>query len=263
MSWGGLTGGDSPELRDSAVETRRFGLSCARLEVPTDAPGTPDDLLGQVTDALVNSDADLVVLRHPSAYVGWFAALRATGRDLIQADTLLYWRLRVGAGRRRPRDEALRVDLDPELDRAAVERFVGQVFVDYDNHYAADPMLDADLALTGYRDWAQRSAASGGAVAVRTGDGDLVALATTSSNDDVTEIELAGVLPAHRRRGVYALLVAGCEDLAAAQGSELLVISTQAHNTSVQRAWARYGFEPVAAFSTVHALRPGLLAPAP
>ena len=84
----------------------------------------------------------------------------------------------------------------------------------------------------------------------------MLALATVDQQQSWTEIELAGVVPAEQGRGRYGHLLAAVED---ASTSKRLVISTQGHNTGVQRAWARYGFEPVHTLLTVHLVTPGLL----
>jgi GNAT superfamily N-acetyltransferase len=266
MSWASLSGANAPVVRESAAESERFGLAIARLDV---ADGVdPVAGLEQVSRAIQDDLADVIVLRYPARHVGWFAALHASGRDLLHADTLGYWALRVGDGRQPPTHPETVVHLEPILHPRKIDEFMSAVFRDYNNHYAANPLFDRTLALAGYREWARRSASAGGTVAV-TADGtagsDLTALATTTSHPATadsaahTEIELAGVLPGHQRRGLYATLLSGCEQLATTAGSSLVTISTQTHNTSVQRAWTRYGFEPVTTFTTVHVLRPGLL----
>ena len=257
MSWEWLRTWTPPEILVSEAETRRFGLSCARLQIADDPRAAA--ALPTVLDVLGAADADLVVVRYPQRLVTWSAHLMGSGRDLVHADTLSYWRLAVGSGRG---DTAagLVSGVESAPDGTEVQHFVGRVFADYANHYAADPLLDADAALAGYQEWATRSASTAGAVTVRDqASGELVALATIRTGDDHVEIELAGVQPAHQGRGVYAVLLAACERLADSAGAPHVVISTQAHNVGVQRAWARYGFEPVAAFTTVHALRRGLL----
>ena len=86
-----------------------------------------------------------------------------------------------------------------------------------------------------------------------------IGLATLAHTAGTTEILLAGIIRAARGRRRYAHLLAGVEEAARAHGAERLVISTQAHNAGVQRAWARYGFEPVGSVHTVHAVRRDLL----
>lgn len=76
----------------------------------------------------------------------------------------------------------------------------------------------------------------------------------------LVEILLAGVVPHAQGRGMYPHLLAAMEDWALDEGAEAVVISTQGHNTRVQRAWSRYGFEPVHSLVTAHLVRPELLA---
>lgn len=256
MSWAELIGAGQPALLASASEAARFGISVDRLVV---ADGTTVDD-AEVCALVAASDADLVVLRYPARRVRLFAALLPQGRDVLFADQLVYWRLKVGAGRRPAPLPDLRT-VSP-ASGSGVERMVmdlvGEIFAGYGNHYLADPALDPAATLHGYQEWASRSAAAKGAVTLHR-RGDPIGLATTSLEDDVLEIELAGVLSRHQGKGYYAHLLAGVEALAGARGATQLVISTQAHNTGVQRAWARYGFQPVVTFSTVHLLRRGLL----
>ncbi|MGO4255794.1 GNAT family N-acetyltransferase [Marmoricola sp. RAF53] len=256
MSWQELTGTGPVQVRASAVESDRFGVSVDRVLAPLDTPDGPAGVLA----AVAASAADVVVLRYPTAWVGLAASL--TGRDLVPADQLTYWRLRTGSGRRPAPDPALAVVPASEEDAAArdalVDDLVADIFTGYGNHYSANPLFDPALALAGYQQWARGSAAAGGALVLRDSGGP-VAVATTSTVDDVVEIELAGTLTARQGSGLYPHLLAGVEDLALAAGAIEVLISTQTHNTGVQRAWARYGFEPVATFSTLHLLKPGLI----
>lgn len=259
MSWSDLIGDAGPALRASASEAARFGMSVDRLLV-TDGVTIDDD---EIRALAAGSEADLVVLRYPARRVGLFAALLDGERDVIFADELVYWRLRTGAGRVPEPVAGLRtVPLGGGAeDRSLLAGLVGEIFHGYGNHYLADPALDPAAALRGYQEWAESSALANGALALQL-NGVPVGLATTSGAGDVLEIELAGILAAHQGHGFYAHLLAGVEALARAGAARQLVISTQAHNTRVQRAWCRYGFEPAITFTTVHLLRHGLLPPA-
>lgn len=256
MSWSSAVTGREVSRRSSPLESSRFGLSFSRIDVPIGV-ATPE-ALDLVTSALDEDEADIVVVRHPADRVDWFARLRRGRRDLIAADTLVYWRLLVGNGRSPAEAAGITADVRrpaPEL----VDELVTDMFRGYGNHYLANPLLDPAAALAGYVEWGRHSVVDGSAVVLdRVGTG-AVGLATIHTSDAVTEIQLAGIRQNAQRRGLYPHLLAGCEHLARDSRSELLVISTQAHNAGVQRAWSRYGFEPVGAVSTVHAVRPGLL----
>lgn len=256
MSWSDLLGDGPPALRASGAETARFGISVDRLLVADGASAPDSDVCALAAD----SQADLVVLRYPARRVGLFAALLEGSRDVLFADQLVYWRLRTGTGRTPAPVPGLRtVPLGGGAEvEGLVTGLVGEIFAEYGNHYLADPALDPAAALLGYQEWAASSASVDGALALLRDDTP-VGLATTSTEDGVLEIELAGVLAAHQGQGLYAHLLAGVEALAQDRSAAQVVISTQAHNTGVARAWSRYGFEPMAAFTTVHLLRRGLL----
>jgi GNAT superfamily N-acetyltransferase len=82
----------------------------------------------------------------------------------------------------------------------------------------------------------------------------LMALATTLMVNDGQSLEvlLAGTAPNFQGRGVYRSLFAGVVARTAELGCLEVVISTQASNIGVQRAWAALGLRPFAAFTTVH-----------
>ncbi|MEV4457618.1 GNAT family N-acetyltransferase [Microbispora sp. NPDC049633] len=251
MSWRDVMEAGAVLTVPSPVESARFGRSIERLTVAASSPAP----LEAIREAVTRSAADVVILRYPAECVGWFAGLTTLGRTAVLADSLVYWRLRAGEGRRPQPVDGLAVDGVPEA--AEVRAFVRRTFGAYGNHYLANPLLDAADAAEGYEEWALRSAARDGCVTLRGPDG-VLALATTEEDGPRTEILLAGVTPAAQGRGVYAHLLAAVEDRAAARGAAEVVISTQGHNTRVQRAWARYGFEPVHTLLTVHLIRGSL-----
>jgi hypothetical protein len=236
----------------SAYETERFGVSVDRVTMSASA-GTS---LPEVVDAVGRSEADVVVLRYPAREVGWFASLAAGPRTAVLADSLMYWSLPAGKGRRPAPLAGFTAGLEKKIENDLVDDLVGDIFGDYGNHHCANPLFDRGLALAGYQEWARRSVAEAGAVVLRGPDRRVLALATIDRSDSWTEIELAGVVPSEQGRGRYSHLLAAVED---ATTAPRLVISTQAHNTGVQRAWARYGFEPVHTLLTVHLVKAGLL----
>jgi GNAT superfamily N-acetyltransferase len=237
----------------SAYDSKRFGVSVDRITVSASA-GTP---LPEVLAAVERSEADVVVLRYPAREVGWFAALAVGERTALLADSLVYWSLPTGKGRRPAPLAGFTAGVETGIEDDLVDDLVGDIFGDYGNHHCANPLFDRGLALAGYQEWARRSIAEAGAVVLRGPDRRVLGLATVDHGQSCTEIELAGVVPGEQGRGRYAHLLAAVED--AGTGSRL-VISTQGHNTGVQRAWARYGFEPVHTLLTVHLVTPGLLA---
>ncbi|MGI5287069.1 GNAT family N-acetyltransferase [Nonomuraea polychroma] len=240
--------------RESPLESARFGRSIERLTVPDGA----DVSLSAVRDAVRESAADILILRYPADRVDWFAGLLAIpGRDAIFADCLTYWRLGAGAGRQL-KPTTLRTSGIVGTD--LVRSLVADIFRAYGNHYLANPLLDFAGALAGYQEWALQSVREERCLTLRDEETDeILGLATLNETDFRTEILLAGVVSRAQGRGLYAHLLKGVEDRTLARGAAEIEISTQAHNVRVQRAWARYGFEPIRALITVHLVRTSLV----
>ena len=148
--------------------------------------------LAEVLTAVDKSTADVVVLRYPAREVHWFAALATGARTALLADSLIYWSLPVGKGRRPAPLAGFNAGLEPEIDDDLVDDLVGDIFGDYGNHYCANPLFDRALALAGYQEWARRSIADEGAVVLRGPDRRVLALAT---------VDQAGVLDRDRAGG--------------------------------------------------------------
>ncbi|GAA2882519.1 hypothetical protein GCM10010517_45690 [Streptosporangium fragile] len=257
MSWNDVMETRAVRAVASPLESARFGRTVERLTVPAGSP-VP---LAEVRAAVLDSAADVVVLRYPAEHVGWFAGLTGPGRTAVFADSLVYWRLRAGAGRAPEPSPGLTVT--GSAAPAAVRELVAATFSAYGNHYLANPLFDPAAALAGYQEWALRSAAEGACLVLEHRaagqESRLAGLATLEDEDPRTEILLAGVVAGLQGRGLYAHLLRAVEERALARGAAEVVISTQGHNVRVQRAWARYGFEPVQALLTVHLVRSPLL----
>ncbi|MER6947320.1 GNAT family N-acetyltransferase [Nonomuraea sp. NPDC000554] len=251
MAWQDVIEATALRAWESRVESERFGCSVERLTAGSASP------FPAVREAVLGSDADVIVLRYPAEHVGWFAQLTALGRTAVFADSLVYWRLRAGQGRA-PEGAPDLLPVEPAA--ASVGELISEIFTAYGNHYLANPLFDPADAVAGYQEWALSSAAEGGCLALwdRSTEA-LVALATLEEGEARTEILLAGVVPGRQGRGLYAHLLKAVEDRTLTRGSADVVISTQGHNTRVQRAWARYGFEPTQTVLTVHLIRSALL----
>jgi GNAT superfamily N-acetyltransferase len=251
----GVTAAPSP------VESDRFGMSMARVVVGQEAVW--DDALHDDLVVACARDEDVLVVRWPSRLVECGAVLATSGRDVVPADTLVYWEApsaMLAESGQEPADapQVRRgVAAPPDLDD-----LVERVFAGYINHYTANPLLGRDLVLEGYVDWVRRTVRRDpGTLAVLVQHEQSVGVATwfVDPAGDFVEILLAGLVPEARRRGWYALLLAEVGRAAAGVGSARVVISTQGSNVSVQRAWVRAGFVPFASVTTAHAVRRGLL----
>lgn len=247
-------------VRHSPVETDRFGCSIDRITI---GPGTVD--VDHLLAVIQNLSADVLVVRYDAARLELASAFARSGRAVVPAGTLTYWEQPVSVTEP-PAPSNLEVfPADAhhfEAASALVRQIVRTSFRDYGNHYTANPLLDRSAALAGFEDWAIRSLSRDpGNVLVMTDRGEPIGLATLEWGADVSHLEilLAGLVPTAQGKGLYASLLDACERLAAARGAGRVVISTQAHNVRVQRAWARHGLRPFAAIETVHLIDLDLL----
>jgi hypothetical protein len=250
----GVTASPSP------VESGRFAVSMARVVVGQEAAW--DDALRDDLVAACARDEDVLVVRWPSRLVECGAVLAASGRDVVPADTLLYWE----APAAMLAESGQQLADAPQVRRGGakppdLDDLVERVFAGYVNHYTANPLLRRDLVVEGYVDWVRRTVRSEpDSLAVLVHDEQSVGVATwfVDPAGDFVEILLAGLVPEARRRGWYGLLLAEVGRVASRAGSARVVISTQGSNVSVQRAWVRAGFVPFASVTTAHAVRRGL-----
>ena len=245
MSWYEALEAGELTVRPSVDAAKRFGVSIDRMCVSASA-GTP---LAEVLAAVERSTADVIVLRYPARETTWFAALADGPRRALLADTVVFWALLAGKGRRPAPLAGFTAQLEPGAADDLVDDVVADVFGDSGNHYCANPMFDRVAALAGRQEWARRRIADAGAVVLRGPDRRVLALAAIDQQRSWTEIQLAGVVPAEQGRGRYGHLLAAVEDVCS---TRRLVVSTQAHQTGIQRIWSRYGFEPVHNLLTVH-----------
>ena len=136
---------------------------------------------------------------------------------------------------------------------------IADSFDGYLNHYAYNTLVPAAVARDGYVDWARRTVADAAGAAILLRDGEAaIAAATLRFNTGgkavVAEVELASVVSTEQGAGRYRELWSVVRRMARDSGAERLIISTQASNIRVQRAWARLGLVPLAAFDTIHAI---------
>ncbi len=247
---------EEPLVVSSPSESARFGLHVGRLVISS---GQRVDSAA-IDRAVTSAELDVIVLRYPAVEVQLFAELSAlSGFETLYADTLLHWEWRHVPGHTpHPVGASLRLTT-VSADR--VGDIVRTVFADYPNHYAANPLLGRAAALDGYVEWATTSVSSGDAIAhlLIDADGGSVGFAVVDRSAALPDVLLAGIEPAHRGRGRYGDLIRAVMHAEVGAGSTGLTISTQAHHVTVMAAWARLGWLPLRAVTTVHLVRRGLL----
>lgn len=239
-----------PSPKDSA----RFGLMIVRGRIEHNIPTA-----GALHNEIVTLGADIAILRIPA---GMTAPLRDfTGRGLIplHADTLVYYERRltsqVAISEQPP--PTLTIEKATIEDQASIADVARHGFNSYRSHYHANPLLDPALILEGYAEWAIDYITSGSSDRetwiVRDHD-TVIAFATCSLffSDEIVEVVLNAVDPAHAGHGVYGHLLRHMLRTYQRHGFRAIRISTQVWNYTVQRAWTREGLAISHAYDTYH-----------
>jgi len=255
------------DVTASASETSAFGFSVERLTIggawQSDAKDAAD-LAARVTALLEASSANTIILRFPSEIVEIARMPDLAGRRFRHAGTLLYWEDRLVDG------GAVSAGIDVDVFRGdgsqqppgfqdSAAALIADSFDGYLNHYAYNTTIPQAIARDGYIDWARRTIAdpAGAAIILRDAAG-ASAVATLRFHGEgatmIGEVELAAVATDRQGAGVYRDLWMAIRDTARQAGAERVIISTQANNIRVQRAWARLGLVPLASFDTIHVM---------
>ena len=188
------------------LETRRFGVTCARFNGrDTEFPDLAD--VEQTAKLL---GVAIISTRIDASAMDRVHGLEANGYQLM--DTLVYYGRslqHVGASRQPPEGVTLR--LATPGDAHSVECIAGAAFRGYFGHYHADPRLDNAGADAAYVEWAANSVAQASdttPVLLALKAEEIIGFATLRFETPTeSEVILNAVDPNHRGGGVYTSII--------------------------------------------------------
>jgi ribosomal protein S18 acetylase RimI-like enzyme len=241
----------------SPSESERFGLAVGRLTVAGSGDAAADAAAAAAAretaaEAVIAARFDLVIVRLPIAS-RWRSG---DGMEVVDAGCAVTF-AGVARGEHPLRSSERLRAVEQWDDRHAA--IVEEIFAGYRNHVAANPRLDASVVPAGYADWSARhvdGSVPGDCFVMEDEDGDVLAFAAVAPSGDELVIDLAGVMPAHRGRGLYQRLLDRLELVATERGLARVVIATQVTNTVAVHAWQRRGWTETGREWTVHVVRP-------
>lgn len=237
----------SSTLTESAFDSKRFGVKVARGLF--DATDAAEDVIFEIA----RSDADLIIFRVPAGQSLIPTSLTRQGHAVIHADTLVYYGIDVPA-LTQPATTA-NVRRAREDDSEAVALIARNGFNGYRSHYAANPLLPAELVHSGYVEWAMNlldGSREGSATWVAESEGVVAGFASCDSKADEMEIILNAVRPDFERRGLYGNLLQAIIRHCSEASVPRLTVSTQIWNYTVQRQWIKAGLQLFKAYDTYH-----------
>jgi hypothetical protein len=209
-----------------------------------------------VVRLIEDSGLDVVIVRAGAEDVELASTLNTEALISCQADTLLYFKIAaesLAAGS--APDGLVRMASSDESD---TDVMVERIFADYRNHYSSNPALRRINVVAAYKDWTRTALGSTGNAVLKalSADGAPAGLCVMDVEDEsYDEILLAGIVPEERGQGAYQDMIGMIGVRAQAAGKSSVVISTQAANIGVMRAWCRLGFLPTIALNTFHVVR--------
>lgn len=250
MGWADYLPG-SLSIEKGEAESRRFGISVVNLRCGDDIGGGLNiaKLLGDV-------NFDLAVVRFPSSNPALGGQLRRDNWGLVVTDPTVYWGAEISGVRRMPVEAVFEPASSGDLDE--VGDVIKSAFRNYRSHWHYNPLTSGINMVDAYIEWLKNVVArhEEGAYLLRSlSDRRPMGMALLEFCGSFVEVLLAGVSAGLQGQGNYAMIVAGIEDVARERGVEKVVISTQASNINVQKAWARYGWLPLKTLQTVHVVR--------
>ncbi len=235
------------KLRYSKLESQRFGKEIFRGDLDV----LDMDLLKEFYK---QNDPDILIFRIPVAEQYKMHQLNGLGKEVINADTLVYYLADLSRTVYSDvRNEDLTFVNGDASHKDVFEELINKVFSDYKNHYFSNPLLDRKKIAEGYAEWAVNTLNS-------PDNFHLLALLNNipvgfliySYNTEYADIILNGVLPEYQSKGVYTDLVRHVKKYIHDLHIPILKVSTQIQNFAVQKVWNREGLVLNSAYVTIH-----------
>jgi acyl dehydratase/GNAT superfamily N-acetyltransferase len=232
----------------SDVESNRFNLKIFRAKLE-------DVKQGILKKELINNNADLLILRLPSANKSLHSKLLNIGFDVIHADTLVYYTVNLTTYEVKPLRNDITFEIIDDSNISVLKEIIPIIFQDYQNHYFSNPILDKGKITEGYIEWASSYYNQDGKISwLVKKDGQVAGFATCSCDDENKESEgvLYGVMPNFAGKGIYSDMIKYTQQFFKDGGYRSMWVSTQIQNYSVQKAWLNEGFFLKKSFETYH-----------
>lgn len=243
---------DSVSVSPGIAESRRFGLSVINVR-----GGLSMDHDIDLSRTFRDRDFDLAVVRYPSGNTEFSSQLSRLGYNMISTDPTVYWSLSSFSQQPQARSSAefqlVRADTTDD-----VAKIVSSSFRGYRSHWHHNPRTSQVNMVDVYIEWLEAVAnqPSFGAFLLKSPRaGEAIGMALLEFHDSFVEILLAGISEKHQGVGHYSSILEGVSRTALAMSCSRVVISTQASNINVQKAWARNGWLPEMTLQTVHLVK--------
>lgn len=246
---------DNLSIDVGTSESRRFGCRVVNVRCGPSAEIDDDFYAG-----LRDSEFDIAVIRFPTSHLRMGALLSELGDRVLVTEPTVYWSKAIV--HRDTTDSSLEklVPVFPNEMRR-LNAAIRSSFAGYRSHWHQNPLTEeVDMAEV-YIEWTQsviRQPSHQAFLLVSSDSNDSIGMGLVESSGTTFEILLAGIVADHQGSGHYASILSRIEAMVGGAGHDMAVISTQASNSRVQKAWSRNGWHPAFTLQTVHLVRSGL-----
>jgi GNAT superfamily N-acetyltransferase len=250
MSWLDLTS-DRLVVSQGVAESTRFGISILNIRCGSELHNT-DQLLHELED----SPYDIAVVRYSSINSEVATRLNLEKYRFLVTDPTVYWTSpKVADDNLILTDPALQVVEISASELGSVLKVIKSSFHDYKSHWHFNPKTKHIQMSEAYSEWVETTigtASNHVFLMFNNESKDPIGMAMIKVFGDTLEILLAGISANHQGKGLYGGLLQHLEKFALRHNVNQVVISTQAGNINVQKAWTQQGWFPAMTVQTLH-----------
>ena len=234
-------------IKYSGLESKRFNLEVFR--------GSMDAFdIDFLREFYSLNNPDILIFRVPVGDQHKLHQLNTLGKDVVNADTLVYYQVDLNKTEYKPaKNKDLVFKVADSSHKNIFQDLVPKIFHNYTTHYLSNPLLDPRKITEGYMEWAINSIDAPDNLHLLIYLQDKPVAFITCCNDATSaEIILNGVLPEYQSQGIYTDVLRYVKAHYHQMGIPLLKISTQIQNFAVQKVWNREGLVLNSAYVTIH-----------
>lgn len=248
MSWLDLTS-DSMVVYQGVAESRRFGITVINIKYGSQLHNTQ-----RLFDELLTTQYDLAVVRYPSDKADLSKLIESRRYKAVLTDPTVYWKSKKLL-ENRPIEDWVQVTEVTRIELPSVVQVIGSAFHGYQSHWHFNPKTNHIKMSEAYTEWvinAIESPSTHVFLMLDSGAGEPIGMAMIQIEENILEILLAGIVVTRQGQGLYGQLLTHITNFGSSNGVDQVVISTQASNINVQKAWIAQGWVPALTVQTVH-----------
>lgn len=248
MNWLNFTS-DSVMVSQGIAESKRFGFTIVNFKC-----GARLRDIQVLSDAIAASDFDLAVVRYPSGKIEFAEIIEPNKYRVVLTDPTVYWKNKKSLVHEST-DDQFQLSEVTSTDISSVEHVVDSAFNDYQSHWQFNPRTKDIEMSEAYSEWVVNSIENPSIhvfLMSDTGAAGPIGIAMVQIEGNVLEIMLAGIVKERQGQALYGRLLTHLTNFGSARGVDQVVISTQASNINVQKAWITQGWVPSMTIHTLH-----------